>query len=262
MEVHFFSLASGSSGNCYYIGNHDYGFLIDAGIGPRTIVKRLKEKNVSMNQIMAIFITHDHTDHVKYAGCLSKKFHIPIYCTKKIKEVMSHCRNDVERFDGCERIIEKESLLCIRDFTFTAFETPHDGSDNVGYFVDWKEDNLALATDLGHISKIVDSYLSRTNHLVIEANYDQNLLDSGSYPDFLKQRIVHDRGHLCNDATAEYLSASIRPSLKHIFLCHLSQENNAPDIACRVVERALQSSGLTPVLTVLPRKEASATFVF
>ena len=141
------SLASGSSGNCYYLGNNEYGLLIDAGIGIRTIKKTLKENGIAFEKIIGLLITHDHADHIKSAGCLGEKYGIPVYTTSDILAGMNRSYCMTEKIYSAGRIIHKEVEFTLRDFVITAFEVPHDGSDNVGYFVRYGNHNFAFATD-------------------------------------------------------------------------------------------------------------------
>jgi phosphoribosyl 1,2-cyclic phosphodiesterase len=242
--LQFLSLASGSSGNCYYLGTDDYGILFDAGIGIRTIKKIFKEHRIGFEQILAVFITHDHADHVKCVGCLSEKYNIPIYATKLVHNGIIDCHYVDEKLYTSRRIIKKEQPVMLRDFTITAFDIPHDASDCVGYMVDYGEHKWVLATDVGHISETVAQYLRIANHLVIETNYDRKMLLNGKYPFFLKTRITNGNGHLCNSEAAEFLAANFDLHLKNIWLCHLSKDNNHPDLAYKTVEMAMRQYGI------------------
>ena len=260
------SLASGSSGNCYYLGTNEYGLLIDAGIGIRTIRKTLKENNIGFEKIIALLITHDHADHIKAAGVLGEKYGIPVYTTATILEGMNRNHCMTEKIYSAGRVILKDVEFGLRDFHITAFEVPHDGSDNVGYYVRYGEHEFAFATDLGHIPDSVAAYLCRARYLVIEANYDREMLLHGAYPYYLKQRIVHPNGHMCNTATAEFLAAHCSDRLQYIFLCHLSRENNHPELAYKTVEYRLLQEGIKVgkdvQLVVLKRHHASDYYEF
>ncbi|MDR2086921.1 MAG: MBL fold metallo-hydrolase [Dysgonamonadaceae bacterium] len=242
--LQFLSLASGSSGNCYYLGSDDYGILFDAGIGIRTIKKVLKEHRIGLEQIMAVFITHDHTDHVKCVGSIGEKYGIPVYATEAVHAGIEANHYVSEKLHTSRRIIEKEQPVLIKDFKITAFDIPHDATDCVGYLVDYAHHKWVLATDVGHISEIVAHYLRVANHLVIETNYDREMLANGNYPPFLKARIMNGNGHLCNSETAEFLAANFDLHLKNIWLCHLSKDNNHPDLAYKTVEMAMRQYGI------------------
>lgn len=240
----FLSLASGSSGNCYYLGTDNYGILLDAGIGIRTIKKVLKENGKGLEQIMAIFVTHDHTDHIKSVGYLGEKYGIPVYATASVHEGIDNSRYVDEKLYTSRRIIEKEQTVTIKDFKITAFDIPHDATDCVGYLVVYRHHKWVLATDVGHINQKVAEYVRIANHLIIEANYDKEMLMAGNYPAFLKKRISNGEGHLCNSETAEFLAANFDLHLKNIWLCHLSKDNNHPELAYKTVEIAMGRYGI------------------
>lgn len=240
----FFSLSSGSCGNCYYLGNSRYGLLIDAGIGPRVIKKRLAQHGIDFSMIHAILITHDHYDHVRSAGYLGEKLNIPVYATEKVHRGITDCPHIRNRINGSKRIIEKRKPFKIEDFRITAFDVPHDSSDNAGYFFEFGNHKLTLATDVGAITDEVAHYLCQANHLVIESNYDEEMLHNGRYPYFLKQRISNGSGHLSNRQTAEFIANNYSSHLRNIWLCHLSGDNNHPDLAYETVKDALSRLGI------------------
>ena len=244
MAFRFLSLASGSSGNCYYLGTDDFGILLDAGISLRTIRKILKENQIGLEQIMAVFITHDHADHIKSVGGLGEKYGIPIYATEAVHAGIDGSRYVDEKLYTSRRIIEKDNAIQIKDFKITAFDVPHDASDCVGYLVQYKHHKCVLATDVGRIDETVGQYIRIANHLIIESNYDEEMMLRGNYPAFLKERIMNGTGHLCNSETAEFLAANFDLHLRNIWLCHLSKENNHPELACKTVEMALGQYGI------------------
>lgn len=266
MNLRFLSLASGSSGNCYYLGNFRYGILIDAGIGIRTIKKRLSENNIPLESILALFITHDHADHIKAAGCLGEKYHIPVYTTEQIHVGMNHNYCMREKIVSAKRIIEKDRPLKLQDFVITPFEVPHDGSDNIGYLIEYNRQKIAFSADLGYIPEQVADYLRQADYLVIESNYDEEMLRHGPYPYHLKHRIANKYGHMNNAETADFLAHNITPQLKYIFLCHLSKENNLPELAYKTVEQRLSQEGIIVgkdvKLITLARNNPSQLYVF
>jgi phosphoribosyl 1,2-cyclic phosphodiesterase len=244
MKIQFLSLASGSSGNCYYVGTPEYGILLDAGIGLRSIKKILHDNGIEIEQIMAVFVTHDHSDHILAVGGLGIKYKIGIYATKAVHEGINRSRYIYRDLTESRKIIEKGQPVQVKDFTITAFEVPHDSSDCVGYSVQFQGETLVLATDVGCISETVAAHIKQANHLIIESNYDAEMLESGSYPPFLKQRIVSGTGHLCNTETANFLANNFHPQLSSIWLCHLSKDNNLPELAYQTVEKALTENGI------------------
>ncbi|MDO5570819.1 MAG: MBL fold metallo-hydrolase [Bacteroidales bacterium] len=242
MKLKFLSLASGSSGNCYYLGTEEYGILIDAGIGIRTIKKELKDLNIAFENIIALFITHDHADHIKSAGFLGEKYDIPVYSTEAVHTGMNKSYGMTQKIYQSKRIVIKEETTKLNDFNITPFEVPHDGTDNVGYFIEFGDIKIAVATDLGHVTQTVRDYMSKANYLILEANYDEEMLTQGSYPPHLKQRILGYNGHLSNKECAEFLAQIYHPDMKYVFLCHLSRDNNHPELALKTIEyRLLQN---------------------
>jgi len=244
MALKFQSLASGSSGNCYYLGTDNYGILFDAGVSTRLLKKVLKENRIGLEQIMAVFITHEHTDHIRSVSGLGVKYGIPVYATAKVHAGIDNGLCLEEKLYTSRRIIEKEIAVYIKDFKITAFDVPHDANECVGYLVTYKQRNVVLVTDVGHINEKVGEYIRIANHLVVEANYDREMLLHGNYPAFLKERISNGRGHLSNSEVAEFLAANFDLHLKNIWLCHLSQDNNHPELACKTVEMAMGQYGI------------------
>ena len=266
MKIKFISLASGSSGNCYYLGTDNYGIMIDAGIGIRTIKKTLKEVSLSLESVRAIFVTHDHADHIKAVGCLGEKYNIPVYSTRKVHEGINRSYCMTEKLSSCVHYIEKNTSIAIEDFTISAFEVPHDGTDNVGYCIEAGGKIFSFLTDLGHITPVAAEYICKANYLVLEANYDEEMLKMGPYPEYLKKRISGPNGHMSNNATAEFLAENFTECMKYIWLCHLSKDNNHPELAYKTVEWKLRSKGIIPgkdvQVVALKRSIPSELYVF
>ena len=273
----YISFGSGSSGNCCYLGTRNAGILIDAGILTETVVDTLKENGIKMENIVGICLTHDHGDHVKYAYNIVRKHkHMKVYCTNRVVNGMLRKHNISKRIKDYHSPIFKEIPFKLGDFEITAFDVPHDGDDNMGFFVRHSDKNFVVATDLGAISERARHYISQAHYLMIEANYDKEMLIKGTYPDYLKRRIQTDRGHMDNVETAAFLSEIYTPQLKYIFLCHLSNDNNTPEIALNTISKALKDRGLTigtaqetiedrkadVQLMALPRLEPTRWFVF
>jgi phosphoribosyl 1,2-cyclic phosphodiesterase len=266
MKLNFICLASGSSGNCFYLGTDNYGILIDAGIPVRTVKNGLKEAGLSFDSIMGVFVTHDHADHIKSLGTLGERYNIPIYATRETHVGINRNYCMTQKLVSCMRYVEKEETHRLRDFRITPFEVPHDGNDNVGYLIECDEKVFCFITDLGHITDTVASYIARAHYLIIEANYDEEMLAHGPYPQYLKDRITGPNGHLSNKATAKFLAANLTEHLKYIWLCHLSRENNHPELAYKTVEWELRGVGIIPgkdlYLAALKRTTPSELFVF
>lgn len=243
-QFSFFSLGSGSSGNCYYLGTIRYGILIDAGIGPRITKKRLAEYGIDFSSLSAVLITHDHHDHIKSAGYFGEKLHIPVYATPEVHRGIADSILTKTCLNGSRRYIEKGSSFLIEDIKITPFSVPHDSSDNTGFYFEFGDHKLTLVTDAGIITDEIAHYICKANHLIIESNYDEEMLQKGNYPYLLKQRITSGAGHLSNRQTAEFLAANYSPKLRNIWLCHLSGNNNHPDLAYQTVEKQLVMRGI------------------
>ena len=262
-RLRFFSMGSGSSGNCYYIGTGEYGFLIDAGVGVRTVKRELKEHGLSFENIWGIFITHDHTDHIKAVGVLGEKYHIPVYATAEMHAGINRNYRVTEKLVSSSKYFKKGEHLTIRDFIIQSFPVSHDATDCVGYSFIYGDQRFVIATDLGYIGKEAADHIVKANYLVIEANYDENMLVKGPYPYPLKQRVRSHTGHLSNEHTAKFLADNWNNALTHIFLCHLSQENNTPELALDTIKEALNEKGFTPTLLVpLERIAPSPLYIF
>ena len=244
-RIMFMSLGSGSSGNCAYIGDSRSGFLIDAGVSTDTVIEGLKNHGISMDKIKGICITHDHSDHMRYVyPLLRKNRHMSLYCTPRAMNGIMRRHSVSRRLKDYQINIYKEIPFTIDNFTITAFEVMHDGSDNAGFFIQHDDRAFTVATDLGCISERVDYYMRQSDYLMIESNYDLNMLRFGPYPEYLKARIRNVNGHLDNKVTAEYLAKIYTERLKYVFLCHLSHDNNTPDIAIEESRSALEAIGL------------------
>ncbi len=247
-KLSFISFGSGSSGNCAYIGDSSTGLLIDAGVDMTTVVAELRRNGIDMSAIKGIVLTHDHSDHVRYVYTIVRKYrHIGVYCTPRTLNGMLRRHSISNRIKDYHRPIYKEHPFTIGNFTLTAFEVMHDGTDNSGFFITHGRHNIAVATDLGCVSERADHYMRRANYLMIEANYDSAMLAAGSYPEYLKARIRSDNGHLDNEVTARFVAQAYTPALRNIFLCHLSKDNNTSEIALRVVGDALRAAGVTEI---------------
>lgn len=244
-KVYFMSFGSGSSGNCSYIGDSQNGFLIDAGVEIAKVIESLRRNGISMDRVKGICLTHDHGDHIRDVyGLLRRYRHLRVYCTPKTLNGILRRHNVSRRIKDYHAPIYKEFPFRIGNFEITAFEVMHDGADNSGYFITHGDIRFAIATDLGCISERVNHYMRQATHIVIEANYDFQMLREGRYPEYLKARIEAANGHLDNRVTASFLADIYTPQLRNVFLCHLSLDNNTPHKAIDAVERALTAAGV------------------
>ena len=242
-RINFISFGSGSSGNCSYVGDDTHAFLIDAGIDPAVIMAKLKEYGISMTRIAGIFLTHDHGDHVRYAySILRTNRHMKLYCTPKVLSGLLRRHNISRRIKDYHQPIYKEFTVNVGRFAITPFEVFHDGTDNAGYFIQRDNLSMAIATDLGCISPRVEHYMTQANFVMLESNYDLSMLMTGTYPDYLKSRIVSQNGHLDNTDAADFIRRIYTPALRYVFLCHLSKDNNTPQKAVEAYIKAFEGS--------------------
>lgn len=281
--IRFLSFGSGSSGNCCYIGTSRGGILIDAGVDNKKVEKDLKDNGIDMATIAGIILTHDHSDHVRFAySLLRANKHLRLFCTPRALNGLLRRHSISRRIKDYHKAIYKEIPFEAGGLTITAFETSHDGSDNMGFSIERDNHKFVIVTDTGYITERADFYLRRARYAVIETDYDLNMLHANpTYPEYLKARIAGPSGHMDNADTASYLANILSDTenptpLRHIFLCHLSELNNTPEIAMRAVRKALEEIGLnvgdatgSPVaissdiqLAVLPRFAPSPLYIF
>ena len=245
-KLRFMSFGSGSSGNCAYYGNDDGGILIDAGVDADFVFKSLLKNGITSEMVKGIVLTHDHGDHVRYAYTIARRYkHIRIYCTPRLMNGLLRRHNISRRIKEYQENVFKEIPFKIADFTITAFDTSHDGTDNMGFMIENDNQKFVVAPDMGIINARTAFYTAQANYLMIESNYDARMLNEGSYPEYLKQRIRKDTGHLDNEVTAKYVADIYSQDLKYLFLCHLSNDNNTPEIAVSTMRNALQGKGIT-----------------
>lgn len=239
----FISFASGSSGNCYYLNAEDCSILIDLGIGIRTFKKAYKDYGCSFGNIKGILVTHNHTDHSKAVGYLSNEFHIPVYTTQAVHDGMMNNPFLSKKVRPEQRIIITHSeAFHIGPFTIRAIPVPHDSYGNNGFLISYKDIQFCIITDIGHVTPEIEQLVSEATHLVIESNYDEQMLLNGKYPMRLKNRIKGPYGHISNNETAHLLASSLTPErIQQVWLCHLSEENNTPSIAASTCTQGIQS---------------------
>jgi phosphoribosyl 1,2-cyclic phosphodiesterase len=250
MTINFCSLSSGSSGNCYYICNEFHGILIDAGISATSIRKFLRSMDVSMQTIMGILVTHNHIDHIRGLEVLTRKNTLPVFTTHKIWESILSPKKKISR--DCIREIHLQQKFHLAGFDIEAFPVCHDAPETIGFHISSGDKKIVITTDLGHICQTAASYIKEANLLVIESNYDEEMLMNGKYPHYLKSRIKSDRGHLGNHQTSSFLSDIISDNLIHICLAHLSKNNNTPGKALQTLlntfsERGIRLNGHTRI---------------
>ena len=233
-RVRICSVASGSKGNSIFVSCGNLSLLIDAGLSGVEIEKRLKASGISPDSLDAIVVTHEHSDHVKGVGVLSRRYHIPVYINKKTHEAVPKIG----------RVAKLEFFHCGTPFMIDGvridpFTTSHDAADPAGLTLSYKSTKIGIATDMGVATGLVKQRLKHCSLLYIESNHDPDMLLKGPYPWPLKQRIRGRRGHLANEDTAALLQELAGRELEHVILAHLSEKNNTPEKAFQTAEAAL-----------------------
>ena len=242
MKLNFCSLSSGSSGNCYYLGNEFHGILIDAGISATTIRKFLKDMGISMQTIMGVLITHNHIDHIRGLEVLTRRNNLPAFTTSKVRESILTPKGKISR--ECIREIPLQKKFHLAGFDIEAFPVCHDAPETIGFHICAGDKKITIVTDLGHICQTSAPYIKEANLLVIESNYDEQMLVNGKYPPFLKARIQSDHGHLGNHQTAAFLADNIHDNLNYICLAHLSKNNNTPELVLQTLQQTFFEKGI------------------
>lgn len=254
------SIGSGSSGNCHYVGYKDTNILVDAGLSGKRITTGLKDIDIDINKVKGIFITHEHSDHIKGAGIISRKFDIPIFANIKTWCAMRDKLGDIK--DHNMKVFENDKTYSLGDIIIRPFSIPHDSSDAVGYnFYTGNHEKMSIATDIGCITDNIRKHLYKSKLVVLESNYDPNMLMMGSYPYSLKKRVMSETGHLANEDAARFCIDLIKEGTESILLAHLSKENNFPELAYETSKGILTQNniivGQDVKLDVLSRDEIS-----
>ena len=242
----FRCFASGSSGNCYYLGTRQRGVLIDVGISARTIQKYLRDMGLDFNNIMGVLITHDHADHIRAVGTIGERIKIPIYTTAAIHEGIDRNYGVREKLRTSRRYFEKGVEWELAGMKINTFGIEHDSTDCLGYCIDYQGQRFVLMTDCGSVNEEMEEYIRTANHLVIEANHDEQMLLNGPYPTYLKERILSPRGHQSNDVCGALIERNWHPELRNVWLCHLSLGNNDPELAYDTVASYLEEIEIEP----------------
>jgi len=229
------SIASGSSGNSIYIGSDYTNILVDAGISNKRIEEGLKSIGLSCSSINAICITHEHSDHIRALGVLSRKYEIPVYATQGTIDAILKDYTLGEYSHDIFRPIEPDKDFSIGDISVHPFSIYHDAADPVGYKFSADGKRAAIATDMGHFDDYIVNELMGLHAVLLESNHDIRMLETGSYPYYLKRRILSDCGHLSNENCGRLICRILNDDMRAIFLGHLSKENNYPDLAFEAV---------------------------
>ena len=253
MPLFITSLNSGSNGNCYYVGNTHEAVLIDAGLSCRQTEKRMQRLGLPLQQVKAIFISHEHTDHISGAAQVARKYRLPIFITPR---TLRQSRLEQSGLDL--RPLRSHQPVSIGGITITAFPKLHDASDPHSFVIDYDSTKVGVFTDIGMACEQVIHHFSQCHAAFLEANYDEDMLENGRYPYYLKRRISGKKGHLSNQQALALFRTHKPAFMSHILLSHLSKENNCPVLArdlfmphCDGTEIIVASrSEETPVFTI------------
>lgn len=241
--MRFMTIASGSSGNCIYIGSDNTHILIDAGVSKSKISEGLKAADLKLSDISAVFITHEHIDHVKGAGVIMRNSDIPFYGTEGTLRTMGYNRYLGEIPGDHLTVLEKKRPVHIGDLCIEACHISHDASDPVAYTVCHNDTKAGVVTDLGEFDHEIIEHMSGCSAFLAEANHDIRMLETGPYPYALKRRIMGSRGHLSNEASGDLINALLNDSTKAVILGHLSKENNFDRLAYETVRQSIDAAG-------------------
>ena len=257
MAVHFTILGSGSSGNCAYLETNETRLLIDAGLSARQIRQRLLGLGRTPENLSGILITHEHSDHIQGLAVLAAKIRVPIYCNRLTKEAIEvQFRGEpspgprTSPSAACMefRLFSTGASFEVGDLLVDTFSVPHDAYDPVGFLIHAGPAKIGFLTDLGHTTKLVIERVRRANVLVLETNHDLKLLQEDTKrPWSIKQRIASRHGHLSNNAAADAAQEIVSADLQHLYLGHLSNDCNRPELAHATVSQGLLRAGATHV---------------
>jgi phosphoribosyl 1,2-cyclic phosphodiesterase len=250
MALHFTSLNSGSNGNCYYVGTKTDAVLIDVGLSCRETEKRMKQLGLNMKTVKAIFVSHEHGDHIKGVSVLANKYSLPVYITAKTAKhgprLISHL---AKTFTAKEKVT-------IGDLDIIPFVKFHDATDPHSFIISSNGITVGVLTDIGTVCDEVIHHFKQCHAVFLEANYDEVMLENGKYPIHLKNRIRGGQGHLSNKEALDLFINHRSPSLSHLLLSHLSKENNLPEIAAAL----FQQHANNVKITVASRYESTEVF--
>lgn len=225
MSLFIASIASGSNGNCYYVGNENEAVLIDVGISCREIARRMQRLSLSMHKVKAVFISHEHSDHIRGLYSLATKYNLPVFITA---QTLKYCPFQLP----AAQVVSFQSnvAVSIGDLHVTAFEKEHDAVEPHSFLVSHNDINVGVFTDIGRPCEALKYHFNQCHAAFLEANYDEELLHSGRYPIYLKRRISGGKGHLSNRQAVQLFQNYKPVHMSHLILSHLSQENNSPQL--------------------------------
>ena len=246
--MRFCSLYSGSSGNSLYIESSNSKILIDAGVSGKKIIEGLASVGTSPDEIDAVLVTHEHSDHISSIGLLSKKYNIPVYASTLTWNQIGE--QSVKMNPSNRMTFEVDKLFSIGNLDIMPFKIPHDAIEPCGFSIFGEGKKITIATDIGHINSYLYENMEESDLLLLESNHDIEMLRCGQYPWFLKRRILSESGHLCNEDASQAIANLVTSGMKKFFLGHLSRENNFPELALQTVSNGLNEIGITVGLDV------------
>ena len=229
------SIASGSSGNCIYVGSDRNSVLVDTGISGKKIENGLHELELKMEDIDAILITHEHSDHIRGLGVLARRYNIPIYTTAGTRAALENMTSLGKIPEGLMETISADVPFSVGDLTIKPFHIFHDAAEPVGYRIENNGRSAAIATDMGHYDDYIVDNLKNLDVVLLESNHDVHMLEAGHYPYYLKRRILGENGHLSNETAGQLLCRILHDHIREVFLGHLSHENNYEALAFQTV---------------------------
>jgi phosphoribosyl 1,2-cyclic phosphodiesterase len=237
--LRFQVLASSSAGNCAYLSDGATSVLVDCGLSGKETLKRLEESQIAPESIDAIFVTHEHTDHIAGLAGIGRKLKKPIFLTAQTALAIDDCKAD-----GLFQTFAAGAKFRFGSFEIQSFSLPHDAVDPVGYTFESQAGKVGLCTDLGYITDSIRVHLSGCDVLLLESNHDLEMLKVGPYPWSLKQRVMSRRGHLSNEVASQFILENLTPRTRRLVLGHLSEQNNLPALVHMIADQALREKGL------------------
>ena len=250
MALYITSLNSGSNGKCYYVGNNTDAVLIDVGLSCRETEKRMNKLGLNMKTVKAIFVSHEHGDHIKGVSTLANKYNLPVYITAKTAV------NGPRLISHIAKTFTASQPVAVGDLNITAFTKFHDAADPHSFIISYNNITVGVLTDIGTVCKEVINYFKQCHAVFLESNYDEQMLENGKYPIHLKNRIRGGHGHLSNKEALELFTTHRSPSLSHLLLSHLSKENNSVEL----VEQLFKQHAKGINITVASRFQSTAVF--
>ncbi|MBC7758751.1 MAG: MBL fold metallo-hydrolase [Phormidesmis sp. FL-bin-119] len=253
MSLHIASLNSGSNGNCYYLANEEDAILVDVGLNCRETEKRMARLGLSMNNVRAIFISHEHSDHISGLPVIARKYQLPVYITPGTR-----LGGRLSLEDELVRSFNSHECINIGELVVTAFPKLHDASEPHSFIVSCRGVTVGVFTDIGFPCENLIRYFKKCNAAFLEANYDDEMLESGRYPYFLKKRIRGGLGHLSNRQALELFTSCRTSNMSHLILSHLSRDNNSPDLVFELFQR---SAGQTEIVIASRERETEIYYI-